>query len=101
MKATPLLCVSLLCWLAIPSASAAELILPKAYYRTFSAKHPVLARIKPGDTITTTTLDAAAHNEKGELAAEPGNPLTGPFFVEGAEPGDVLLVHLRHVRMTR
>jgi amidase len=30
-----------------------------------------------------------------------GNALTGPFFVEGAEPGDAVLLHLRKVRMNR
>jgi acetamidase/formamidase len=25
---------------------------------------------------------------------KPGNPMTGPFYVEGAEPGDTLIVHL-------
>jgi len=29
------------------------------------------------------------------------NPMTGPFFVEGAEPGDALLVSIRDIRMTR
>jgi acetamidase/formamidase len=32
---------------------------------------------------------------------ESGNPLTGPFFIEGAEPGDAIFVHLRKVRLNR
>ena len=33
--------------------------------------------------------------------SEPFNPLTGPFFVEGAEPGDALVVRLKKVRLNR
>src|SRR4051812_17052175 len=100
MKTTPILCILLLVSSTL-LAPAAEPIVPQKYYRTFAANHPVLARIKPGDVVTTTTLDAAAHNEKGELVAEPGNPLTGPFFVEGADPGDALVVHFRKMRLAR
>src|SRR5262245_13256681 len=62
------------------------------YYRTFSAAHPVLKRVKPGDTVVTKTLDAGGQDEKDLRRSEPGNPLTGPFFVEGAEAGDALVV---------
>jgi acetamidase/formamidase len=31
----------------------------------------------------------------------PGNPLTGPFYVEGAMPGDTLVVHLERVALNR
>ena len=27
--------------------------------------------------------------------------MTGPFFIEGAEPGDTLLVAIRDIRMTQ
>ncbi len=30
-----------------------------------------------------------------------GNPQTGPFFVEGALPGDTLVVHLKRIRLNR
>jgi hypothetical protein len=30
-----------------------------------------------------------------------GNPLTGPFYIEGAEPGDALIIHLEKVRLNR
>lgn len=100
MKTALLPCLFLLACVA-PLAPAAETIRPQKYYRTFAANHPVLARIKPGEVVTTTTLDAAAHDEKGELVSEPGNPLTGPFLVEGAEPGDALIIHLRKLRLAR
>ncbi|MEO7158004.1 MAG: acetamidase/formamidase family protein, partial [Vicinamibacterales bacterium] len=37
----------------------------------------------------------------GERRALGGNPQTGPFFVEGAMPGDTLAVHLYRVRTNR
>lgn len=88
--------------LLAPSAQAEVLrIVPETYYRTFSRVHPPLARVKPGDTIVTRTLDAAGLDEKGISRHERGNPLTGPFYVEGAEAGDALVVQLRRLTMNR
>ena len=72
-----------------------------SYHHTFSAAYPVLKRVRPGDTVATKTLDAGGQDEKGARPSTPGNPLTGPFFVEGAEPGDALLVQIRRLRMNR
>jgi acetamidase/formamidase len=75
--------------------------LATAYYRTFSRAHPVLERVRPGDTIFTKTLDTGGRDDQDVRRAEPWNPLTGPFFVEGAEPGDALIVHFLKIRMNR
>ncbi len=69
---------------------------PTRYHRTFGSHEPVL-RVRPGDTIVTTTVDAGGADRLGEPVTEPGNPLTGPFFVEGAEPGDALVVRIDDV----
>jgi amidase len=71
------------------------------FYRTFSRSHPVLKRVKPGDIVITKTLDAGGQDEKDVRRSEPSNPLTGPFFVEGAEAGDVLVIRFLKVRMNR
>lgn len=71
------------------------------YYNTFSRSHPVLQRIRPGDTVRTKTLDASGRDEKGVQRGRPSNPLTGPFYVEGAEQGDTLVVRFTRVRMNR
>lgn len=71
------------------------------YYRTFSHAHPVLKRIRPGEVVATKTLDSGGEDENGEKKSEPFNPLTGPFFIEGAAPGDAIAVHLKAVRMNR
>jgi len=74
---------------------------PDAYYRTFSHTNPVFLRIKPGEVVVTKTLDSGGQNERNEQLSPGSNPLTGPFYVEGAEPGDALLVTLRKVRLNR
>ena len=73
---------------------------PTQYHRTFGSHEPVL-RVRPGDRIVTTTADAGGVDRRGERVSEPSNPLTGPFFVEGAEPGDALIVHLEQVMPNR
>src|SRR4029077_6793377 len=57
--------------------------------------------IWPGDTVHTMTVDAGGTDEKGVTRVLGGNPQTGPFFVETAMPGDVLVVHLTRIRLNR
>jgi acetamidase/formamidase len=76
-------------------------VVPEHYYRTFSHTNPVFVRIKPGDVVVTRTLDSGGQNERNEQLSPGSNPLTGPFYVEGAEPGDSLRVTLRKVRLNR
>lgn len=64
---------------------------PRRYHNTIGSHEPEL-RIGDGDTVATTTIDAGGRDQRGEVVARGGNPQTGPFFVEGAEPGDVLAV---------
>ena len=54
---------------------------------------PPVLKMRAGDTLETNTVDADGHAvEKAGLKARGPNPLTGPFYVEGAEPGDTLVV---------
>jgi len=89
--------------LMLPLLAVAEThkVIPTAYRHTFSAAHAPAARVRPGDTVVTKALDAGGQDENGARLAEPGNPLTGPFYVEGAEPGDALLVRLDRLRLNR
>ena len=66
---------------------------------TFGGVPPV-ARITPGTVLELWTEDCFAGRVKGpgDLVSEVCefpflNPQTGPFYVEGAEPGDTLAVH--------
>ncbi|WP_435005537.1 zinc-dependent metalloprotease [Tundrisphaera lichenicola] len=86
---------------AIATTGESHTVSASTYFRTFSRSHPVLLRIKPGDSVITRTLDSAGLDEKDEKRSEPYNPLTGPFFIEGAEPGDSLVVRIKSLRMNR
>src|SRR5437764_6617484 len=55
----------------------------------------------PGDTVRTWTVDAGGTDSKGERRSQGGNPETGPFYIEGAMPGDTLVVKLNRVRLNR
>ncbi|HZT32716.1 MAG TPA: acetamidase/formamidase family protein [Bryobacteraceae bacterium] len=76
-------------------------IAPDRYYDTFSAAHPPVARLRPGDTVVTKTLDSRGRDQSGQLIMDADNVLTGPFYIEGAEPGDTLVVTLDRVRLNR
>ncbi|OFJ50530.1 acetamidase/formamidase family protein [Mycolicibacterium grossiae] len=67
---------------------------------TFGGAEPVM-RITPGTALTLWTEDAfggriTSRNNVASTAldTEDLNPQTGPFWIEGAEPGDTLAVHL-------
>src|SRR5262249_12920105 len=66
---------------------------PTHYHTTIGSHEPVL-HIGDGDTVITTTVDARGRDARVEQATRPGNPQTGPFFVDGAEPGDTLVLQL-------
>ena len=57
-----------------------------------------VARLKSGDVLETNTLDAfgnALQKPGDTLSMVKGdNPLTGPFYIEGAQPGDTLAVKI-------
>jgi amidase len=63
----------------------------------FGVASPV-ARLRPGTILEANSLDCFGNAIKkpgDTLALVKGdNPLTGPFFIEGAEPGDTLVVHI-------
>src|SRR5690349_1290901 len=76
-------------------------IVAEIYHNTFSRAHKPLARIRPGETVVTKTIDASGYDDNGTVRGVRPNPLTGPFYVEGAEPGDALVVRFTRVRMNR
>jgi amidase len=74
---------------------------PTTFHRQFSAANPPVLHIWPGDTVHTTTVDAGGTDERGVTRSLGGNPETGPFYVESAMPGDVLVIHLTRIRLNR
>jgi amidase len=73
---------------------------PTHYHNVIGTRDPVM-RIADGDTVVTTTIDAGGRDHENTERAPRGNPMTGPFFIEGAEPGDALLVHIQRMTPTR
>lgn len=74
---------------------------PTTFYRQFSPANKPVLTVSPGDTIHTTTVDAGGVDEKGSPRVLGGNPETGPFFIQSAQPGDTLVIHLVRVRLNR
>jgi acetamidase/formamidase len=71
------------------------------FYNSFHHRHPVLQKINPGDTVITRSIDASGRDEKGQAVGQGPNPLTGPFYIEGAAPGDAIAVTFGRIRMNR
>lgn len=73
---------------------------PTSYHNVIGTAEPCL-RVADGDTIIADTLDAAGLDMNEAQAWERGNPMTGPFFIEGAEPGDTLAVRIDRLTPSR
>ncbi len=73
---------------------------PTHYHNTIGS-HPPVLRIAPGDTVVTSTVDAMGCDATGDQVAARGNPQTGPFLIEGAEPGDTLVLRLDRLTPNR
>lgn len=73
---------------------------PEHYHTTIGWHEPVL-RIASGDTVVTTTVDSGGQDANEAQATPGGNPQTGPFFIEGAEPGDTLVVQIERITPNR
>ena len=74
---------------------------PTTFHRQFSATNKPVLAVYPGDSIHTTTVDAGGTDEKGVTRVLGGNPETGPFYIETAAPGDILVVRLTRLRLNR
>ncbi len=73
---------------------------PTRYHTTIGTAEPVLT-LKLGDTLVADTIDASGLDANEAQAWERGNPMTGPFFIEGAEPGDTLMVRIDRLTPSR
>jgi amidase len=73
---------------------------PTHYHIAIGSHEPVL-RIGDSDTVITTTVDAFGKGASDTPVTPRGNPQTGPFYIEDAEPGDTLMVQLDRIRPNR
>ena len=76
---------------------------PTALAYTFGGFEPLVS-VLPGTVVSTWTLDCFAGRVRStsdlvSQVCDPRflNPQTGPFFVEGAQPGDTLAVHFHSI----
>lgn len=72
---------------------------PTSYSLTFTSQSQPALRIRPGDTVVTTSVDSEGGDESGKIAGPKWNALTGPFYIEGAKRGDTLVIHLEQIRL--
>jgi len=85
---------------------------PSKYYFTYGPNEPAY-HIRSGDVVITPTVDAGGYDSTGAPLPEEAkqknpstilstsNPLVGPFYVEGAELGDTLVVKIESISLNR
>jgi amidase len=84
-------------------------VTPESFSYVFSPYREPIARVRPGERVVIQCEDAfesrirtAADVPSRALAgARFLNPQTGPIYVEGANPGDTLAVHIEDITPTR
>ena len=69
---------------------------PTVYHTAIGSHEPVL-HIESGDTVITTTVDNGGRDASDEQVTPGGNPQTGPFYINDAEPRDTLSLHFDRV----
>jgi acetamidase/formamidase len=80
---------------------------PDQFAWTFGGVEPIM-RVRPGDVLDLYTEDAFGGKIRSSSDLPSTsikypfiNPQTGPFYVDGAEPGDTLAIHLIDVQPAR
>lgn len=76
----------------------------KKYAYVFSKDNEPAARVEPPAALTFQTMDCSTDRVRSAADDEPipiteVNPATGPVYIEGAEPGDVLAVTIDRIRL--
>ena len=84
---------------AAPASAQTPIVYePKAGVQTFAVRPPVL-RLKPGAIVETRTFSQRGDYYEKAGGRWPGE--VGPFFIEGATPGDTLVVKIVKLRPNR
>ena len=100
MRRTLPVSIAIVMW-SVAAGAETHRFTPTTFYNTFSFAHPPALRIKSGDRVITTTIDAGGIDANDRRAGSGPNPQTGPFYIEGAEPGDMLVVTLNRIETNR
>src|SRR5260370_5134828 len=101
MRRIALIAITLSVGASVRTAAETHRFIPQQFYNPYSFAHPPALHIKPGDRVATKTIDAAGVDWNGKSVGSGPNPQTGPFFVDGAEPGDVLVVTFEKLETNR
>lgn len=86
------------CLSASPLSADVVKFEPTQGVQTFAVRPPVL-KIKPGDTLESRTFSRPGDYYEKDGGSWPGE--VGPFYIEGATPGDTLVVRIIKVRPNR
>ncbi|MGH6964025.1 MAG: acetamidase/formamidase family protein [Phenylobacterium sp.] len=86
---------------AAPGAARTRVYDPIGYHPTNSAAPAPVMLVSPGETIRTRTIDPYGIDASGASVSMPGNPGTGPFYVEGALPGDTVAIRIKSLKPNR
>lgn len=76
-------------------------ITTKYFTESFSPKHMAVATVIQGESFWMDTMDCFGNQyyEKTSGEIPPSNPATGPVYIKGAEPGDVLCVEIQKIEI--
>lgn len=84
-----------------------QIIQPGEHSYVFSKYLEPIAYVKPGEIVEIFTKDAfenritSEQDVPSEILGDYLNPQTGPIYVEGAEPGDTLVVQILDIQPDR
>lgn len=90
-----------------PNPPSRQLAPPGASTYEIDRRLKPLLRIHPGDTVVIETEDAfsgqirRSGDRRDKTAMPYSNPVRGPVWVDGAEPGDALSVHIESIESLR
>ena len=103
MKFILVLFLSVICLVGQAQSPKRVNFTPSNYYSFFAAETKPVLTILPGDTIYTSSVDCDGFDKKGikRSIGKAENPLTGPFYVEGAEEGDIIKVTFTDMKFSR
>src|SRR5262245_28230580 len=101
MRSTRIVVAALMCACSLRVSAETHTFVPDKFYNTYSFAHPPALRIKSGDRVITKTIDAAGVDWNGKTVGVGPNPQTGPFYIDGAEPGDMIVVTFEKIETNR
>ena len=103
MKYISVLFLSLISIIGVAQKPKKVNFTPSTYYSFFDAETKPVIHILPGDTIYTSSVDCDGFDKNGKKCSigKAENPLTGPFYIDGAEEGDIIQISFIDMKFSR